>query len=151
MPFDPDEAALRGVIPVSGQRHPQGGCARCRAGRAGLASHCHTMELASHQALAEAQAVAMPELGEGYAFERPMLEVRGVACSHARQGGPAALDQLWVSEELVASSRFAIGDVTRAVAFDDHLDEDGVRSRSYRCLVRASLRMRRRSHNLCTL
>lgn len=39
---------------------------------------------------------------------------RDVAYSRLHQGWPDVLDQIWVSEEFVAASRFAIGDLRRA-------------------------------------
>lgn len=68
---------------------------------------------------------------------------RDLAYSHVHQGWPELLDQIWVSEELVAASRFAIGDVRRVEVFNDHLQESRERWRSDHGFVRALLRFRR--------
>ena len=44
---------------------------------------------------------------------------RDVAYSHVHQGWPEVLDQIWVSEEFVVSSRFALGEVRRVEYFND--------------------------------
>jgi predicted extracellular nuclease len=67
---------------------------------------------------------------------------RHLAYSHMHQGLPDLLDQVWVSEEFVAGSRFALGDVRRVEAFNDHLHEGRDRTRSDHGLVRALLRVR---------
>jgi endonuclease/exonuclease/phosphatase family metal-dependent hydrolase len=67
---------------------------------------------------------------------------RDMAYSHVHQGWPDTLDQIWVSEEFVASSRFAIGDVRRVEHFNDHLHEGRDRIRSDHGFVRALLRVR---------
>lgn len=67
---------------------------------------------------------------------------RDMAYSHVHQGWPELLDQIWVSEEFVASSRFAIGDVRRVEVFNDHLHESRERWRSDHGFVRALLRLR---------
>ncbi|MCW7537657.1 endonuclease/exonuclease/phosphatase family protein [Aquabacterium sp. A7-Y] len=67
---------------------------------------------------------------------------RDVAYSHVYQGWPETLDQIWVSEEFVASSRFALGDVRRVEYFNDHLHEGRDRTRSDHGFVRALLRVR---------
>lgn len=67
---------------------------------------------------------------------------RDVAYSHVFQGWPDTLDQVWVSEEFVASSRFALGDVRRVEYFNDHLHEGRDRTRSDHGFVRALLRLR---------
>jgi endonuclease/exonuclease/phosphatase family metal-dependent hydrolase len=68
---------------------------------------------------------------------------RDLAYSHVHQGWPELLDQIWVSEELVAGSKFAIGDVRRFEVFNDHLHESRERWRSDHGFVRALLRLRR--------
>jgi endonuclease/exonuclease/phosphatase family metal-dependent hydrolase len=70
------------------------------------------------------------------ALKRPM------AYSHIHQGWPDTLDQIWVSEEFVGSSRFALGDVRRVEYFNDHLHEGRERVRSDHGFVRALLRVR---------
>ena len=67
---------------------------------------------------------------------------RDVAFSHIHQGYPEVLDQVLVSEEFVATSRRAIGDVRRVEVFNDHLFEGRDRSRSDHGFVRALLRWR---------
>ena len=67
---------------------------------------------------------------------------RDTAYSHVHQGWPEMLDQIWVSEEFVASSRFALGDVKRVEVFNDHLHESHERFRSDHGFVRALLRVR---------
>lgn len=67
---------------------------------------------------------------------------RDMAYSHVRQGWPEMLDQIWVSEEFVAGSKFALGDVKRVEVFNDHLRESRERWRSDHGFVRALLRLR---------
>lgn len=67
---------------------------------------------------------------------------RDVGYSHIHQGSPEVLDQIWVSEEFVAGSRFALGDVRRVDYFNDHLNEGRDRVRSDHGFVRALLRLR---------
>ncbi len=67
---------------------------------------------------------------------------RDVAYSHVHQGWPELLDQIWVSEEFVATSQRAIGDVRRVDVFNDHLQESRERWRSDHGFVRALLRLR---------
>ena len=67
---------------------------------------------------------------------------RDMAYSHVHQGWPELLDQIWVSEEFVAASKFAIGDVRRVEVFNDHLQESRERWRSDHGFVRALLRLR---------
>lgn len=62
--------------------------------------------------------------------------------SNVHQGWPELLDQVWVSEELVAGSKFAIGDVRHVDVFNDHLHESRERWRSDHGFVRALLRFR---------
>ncbi len=67
---------------------------------------------------------------------------RDVAYSHVYQGWPEVLDQIWVSEEFVAASRFAIGEVRRVEYFNDHLQEGRDRTRSDHGFVRALVTLR---------
>lgn len=67
---------------------------------------------------------------------------RDMAYSHLHQGWPEMLDQIWVSEEFVGGSRFALGDVKRVEVFNDHLHESRERFRSDHGFVRALLRVR---------
>ncbi len=67
---------------------------------------------------------------------------RDVAYSHVHQGWPELLDQIWVSEEFVATSQRSMGDVRRVDVFNDHLQESRERWRSDHGFVRALLRLR---------
>ncbi len=67
---------------------------------------------------------------------------RDVAYSHIHQGYPEVLDQVLVSEEFVATSRHAVGDVRRVEVFNDHLFEGRDRSRSDHGFVRVLLRLK---------
>ena len=67
---------------------------------------------------------------------------RDVGYSHVHQGWPELLDQVWVSEEFVATSKNAIGDVCRVEVFNDHLHESKERWRSDHGFVRALLRLK---------
>ena len=67
---------------------------------------------------------------------------RDMAYSHVHLGWPELLDQVWVSEEFVAASRHALGDVCRVEVFNDHLHEGRERWRSDHGFVRALLRVR---------
>lgn len=67
---------------------------------------------------------------------------RDVAYSHIHQGYPEVLDQVLVSEEFVAHSKVALGDVRRVEVFNDHLHEGRDRSRSDHGFVRALLRLK---------
>jgi endonuclease/exonuclease/phosphatase family metal-dependent hydrolase len=67
---------------------------------------------------------------------------RDVAYSHVHQGWPDVLDQIWVSEEFVAASRFAVGDLRRVEYFNDHLHEGRDRVRSDHGLGRALVLLR---------
>jgi endonuclease/exonuclease/phosphatase family metal-dependent hydrolase len=100
------------------------------------------------QLIAAAQAVAYDREARDTALfhawdvqtEAPIR--RDVAYSHVHQGWPELLDQIWVSEEFVAGSRHAIGDVRRVDVFNDHLHESRERWRSDHGFVRALLRLR---------
>jgi predicted extracellular nuclease len=65
-----------------------------------------------------------------------------VGYSHIHQGVPDTLDQIWVSEEFVATSKFGRGDVLRVEYFNDHLLEPRDGTRSDHGFVRALLRWR---------
>lgn len=69
---------------------------------------------------------------------------RDLAYSHVHQGWPELIDQVWVSEEFVAGSKFALGDVRRVAVFNDHLHESRERWRSDHGFVQALLRLRLR-------
>ena len=80
-------------------------------------------------------------LWNAYEVQGGMALKRDVAYSHVHQGSPEILDQILVSEEFLASSKFSIGDVRRVDYFNDHLQEGKDRSRSDHGFVRAVLRM----------
>ncbi len=67
---------------------------------------------------------------------------KDVAYSHVHQGFPEILDQVFVSEEFMAGSPRALGDVRRVDYFNDHLHEGRDRTRSDHGFVRALLRLR---------
>ena len=50
--------------------------------------------------------------------------MKDVAYTHIYQGMPEVIDQLFVSEEFVADSKFALGQVERVDYFNDHLKWD---------------------------
>ena len=100
------------------------------------------------QMVAATQAVAYDKAARDVALfhawdvaTEPALK-RDMAYSHVHQGRPDLLDQIWVSEEFVAASRFALGDVRRVDVFNDHLHESRERWRSDHGFVRALLRWR---------
>ena len=102
----------------------------------------------SSQMIAATQAVAYDRGARDVALyhawdvaTEPALK-RDMAYSHVHQGWPELLDQIWVSEEFVATSKFAIGDVRRVEVFNDHLHESRERWRSDHGFVRALLRLR---------
>lgn len=80
-------------------------------------------------------------LWNAYEVQGEMALKRDVAYSHVHQGSPEVLDQIFVSEEFLASSKFSIGDVRRVDYFNDHLQEGKDRSRSDHGFVRAVLRV----------
>ncbi|MDZ7854957.1 endonuclease/exonuclease/phosphatase family protein [Sphaerotilus sp.] len=100
------------------------------------------------QLIAATQAVAYDRKARDVALfhaydvqSEPALR-RDLAYSHVFQGWPDLLDQIWVSEELVGSAKFAIGDVRRVEYFNDHLHEGRDRTRSDHGFVRALLRFK---------
>lgn len=80
-------------------------------------------------------------LWNAYEVQGEMALKRDVAYSHVHQGSPEVLDQIFVSEEFLARSKFSIGDVRRVDYFNDHLQEGKDRSRSDHGFVRAVLRV----------
>lgn len=100
------------------------------------------------QMVAATQAIAFDRAARDTAlFHAPDVQSdaairRDVAYSHVYQGWPEVLDQIWVSEEFVAGSRFAIGDLRRVEYFNDHLHEGRERTRSDHGLVRALVLLR---------
>ncbi len=100
------------------------------------------------QMVAATQAIAFDRAARDTAlFHAPDVQSdaairRDVAYSHVYQGWPEVLDQIWVSEEFVAASRFAIGDLRRVEYFNDHLHEGRERFRSDHGLARALVLLR---------
>jgi endonuclease/exonuclease/phosphatase family metal-dependent hydrolase len=100
------------------------------------------------QMVAATQAIAFDRMARDTAlFHAPDVQSdaairRDVAYSHVYQGWPDVLDQIWVSEEFVAASRFAIGDLRRVEYFNDHLHEGRERFRSDHGLARALVLLR---------
>ena len=100
------------------------------------------------QIVAATQAIAYDRAARDTAlFHAPDVQSdapirRDVAYSHVHQGWPDVLDQIWVSEEFVAASRFARGELKRVDYFNDHLHEGRDRSRSDHGLVRALVLLR---------
>lgn len=95
-----------------------------------------TQAIAYDRAARDSALFHAPDVQSGAAIRRD------VAYSHVHQGWPEVLDQIWVSEEFVASSRFAIGDLRRVEYFNDHLHEGRDRIRSDHGLVRALVLLR---------
>jgi endonuclease/exonuclease/phosphatase family metal-dependent hydrolase len=100
------------------------------------------------QIVAAAQSIAFDRAARDTAlFHAPDVQTdpsirRDVAYSHVHQGWPEVLDQIWVSEEFVASSKFAKGDLRRVEYFNDHLHEGRDRAKSDHGLVRALVLLR---------
>jgi endonuclease/exonuclease/phosphatase family metal-dependent hydrolase len=134
-----EAAALRGLV------------FRLAKGRSGPLILMGDMNDSPHsvttQMIAATQAVAYDRQARDVAlFHALDVQVEGlrrdVLFSHVHQGWPEMLDQIWVSEEFVAGSRFAIGDVKRVEVFNDHLQEPRDGTRSDHGFVRALLRLR---------
>ncbi len=98
--------------------------------------------IAANQAVAYDRAARDVALYHAWDVQTEPSLRREMAYSHVHQGWPELLDQIWVSEEWVASSRFALGDVRRVEVFNDHLHESRERWRSDHGFVRALLRLR---------
>jgi glutaredoxin-related protein len=101
-----------------------------------------TQIVAATQALAYDRAARDSALFHAPDVQNDASIRRDVAYSHVHQGWPDVLDQIWVSEEFVASSKFALGDVRRVEYFNDHLHEGRERSRSDHGFVRALVQLR---------
>ena len=98
--------------------------------------------IAATQAVAYDRQARDTALFHAYDVQTEPALKRDMAYSHVHQGWPDILDQIWVSEEFVPSSRFAMGDVRRVEYFNDHLQESRERFRSDHGFVRALLRVR---------
>ena len=101
-----------------------------------------TQIVAATQAIAYDRAARDSALFHALDVQSEATIRRDVAYSHVHQGWPEVLDQIWVSEEFVASSRFAIGDLRRVEYFNDHLHEGRDRIRSDHGFVRALVKLR---------
>jgi endonuclease/exonuclease/phosphatase family metal-dependent hydrolase len=109
-----------------------------------LNDHPHSVTnqmVAATQEVAYAAQARDTALFNAYEVQGDMALKRDVAYSHIHQGSPEVLDQILVSEEFVATSRFAQGDVRRVDYFNDHLHEGRDGSRSDHGFVRALLRL----------
>ena len=139
-----EAAALRRVVVDITSRHgPEGGEPLMLLGDMNDGPLSVTSQI-----IAATQAVAWDKAARDVALHHawdvaaePGLK-RHMAYSHVHQGWPELLDQIWVSEEFVAGSRFALGDVRRVEVFNDHLHESRERWRSDHGFVRALLRLR---------
>ena len=101
-----------------------------------------TQMIAATQAVAYDRQARDVALFHAYDVQTEPALKRDMGWSHVHQGWPETLDQIWVSEEFVGSSKFAIGDVRRVEYFNDHLHESHERWRSDHGFVRALLRVR---------
>ena len=66
--------------------------------------------------------------------------MKDVAYTHLYQGMPEVIDQLFVSEEFLRDSKFALGEVVRVDYFNDHLKWDYEQRVSDHGIVRAKLK-----------
>jgi predicted extracellular nuclease len=101
-----------------------------------------TQMIAATSAVAYDRAARDVALYHAYDVQTGPTLLRDMAYSHVHQGWPEILDQIWVSEEFVAGSKFALGDVLRVDYFNDHLHDGRERWRSDHGFVRALLRVR---------
>jgi endonuclease/exonuclease/phosphatase family metal-dependent hydrolase len=139
-----ESAALRrAVVDITSRHGGRGGEPLVLLGDMNDGPHAVTTQM-----IAATQAVAYDRGARDVALyhawdvaTEPALK-RDLAYSHVHQGWPELLDQIWVSEEFVANSRFSIGDVRRVEVFNDHLHESRERWRSDHGFVRALLRLR---------
>ncbi len=139
-----EAAALRRVVVgITSRQGAQGGEPLVLMGDMNDSPHAVTSQM-----IAATQAVAYDRGARDVALyhawdvaTEPALK-RDMGYSHVHQGWPELLDQIWVSEEFVATSRFAIGDVRRVEVFNDHLHESRERWRSDHGFVRALIRLR---------
>jgi endonuclease/exonuclease/phosphatase family metal-dependent hydrolase len=139
-----EAAALRRVVVQLTQRTAaQPGDALLLLGDMNDGPHAVTTQMiAANQAVAFDRGARDTALYHAWDVATEPALRRDMAYSHVHQGWPELLDQIWVSEEFVAGSRFARGDVRRVEVFNDHLHEGRDRSRSDHGFVRALLRWR---------
>ncbi|MEQ1662959.1 MAG: endonuclease/exonuclease/phosphatase family protein [Thiobacillus sp.] len=100
-----------------------------------------TQILAATSEVAYDRAASDVALFNAYELQGQAGMRRDVAYSHVHQGRPDILDQIFVSEEFLRSSKYAVGDVARVDYFNDHLHQGRDRSRSDHGFVRAVLRL----------
>lgn len=67
--------------------------------------------------------------------------MRDVAYTHIYQGMPEVIDQLFVSEEFLPSSKFALGQVERVDYFNDHLKWDYTDRVTDHGIIRAKIKI----------
>lgn len=67
--------------------------------------------------------------------------MKDVAYTHIHQGMPEVIDQMFVSEEFLVDSKFAIGQIERVDYFNDHLKWDYELRPSDHGIVRAKVRL----------
>ena len=135
-----ESAALRGIVLglVQRTRDPL-----LLLGDMNDSPHSVTCQMvAATQAIAYDRQARDTALFHAYEVQTEPALKRDMAYSHVHQGWPETLDQIWVSEEFVPGSRFALGDVRRVEYFNDHLHESRERFRSDHGFVRALLRLR---------
>jgi endonuclease/exonuclease/phosphatase family metal-dependent hydrolase len=142
-----EAAALRRVVVDITSRHGSyggsGGEPLVLLGDMNDGPHAVTTQMiAANQAVAYDRAARDVALYHAWDVATEPALRRDLAYSHVHQGWPEMLDQIWVSEEFVAGSRFALGDVRRVEVFNDHLHESRERGRSDHGFVRALLRLR---------
>ena len=139
-----EAAALRRVVVgITSRYAPSGGEALVLLGDMNDGPHSVTSQMiAATQAVAYDRAARDVALHHAWDVATEPALKRDMGYSHVHQGWPELLDQIWVSEEFVATSRFAIGDVRRVEVFNDHLHESRERWRSDHGFVRALLRLR---------
>ena len=101
-----------------------------------------TQIVAASQAIAYDRAARDTALFHALEVQADPTIRRDVAYSHVHQGWPEVLDQVWISEELVATSRFAIGEVRRVEYFNDHLQDGRDRAQSDHGFARALVLLR---------
>jgi endonuclease/exonuclease/phosphatase family metal-dependent hydrolase len=135
-----ESAALRGIVlgVVQRTRDPL-----LLLGDMNDSPHSVTCQMvAATQAIAYDRQARDSALFHAYDMQTEPGLKRDMAYSHVHQGWPDILDQIWVSEEFVPGSRFALGDVRRVEYFNDHLQESRERFRSDHGFVRALLRLK---------
>ncbi len=136
-------ALRRIVVGITSRQGERGGEPLILLGDMNDSPHAVTSQIiAANQAVAYDRAARDVALYHAWDVQTEAALRRDMAYSHVHQGWPELLDQIWVSEEWVASSRFAIGDVRRVDVFNDHLHESRERWRSDHGFVRALLRWR---------